>query len=129
MNSREPDNKPSNKKRLVALIAILAGGALAALSIHLNWPAILPVFGMMLLFYGVLEGVSCISGKTEGHGFSSMYSIPELDDLPDAQKMPPTQTRPTSAAPSVETRFCPYCGAPAESDYVFCRSCGKKLPD
>ena len=24
--------------------------------------------------------------------------------------------------------FCPYCGAPAESDYSFCRRCGKQLP-
>ena len=24
--------------------------------------------------------------------------------------------------------FCPYCGAPAEKDYDFCRRCGKKLP-
>ena len=26
-----------------------------------------------------------------------------------------------------ETAFCPYCGAKAEKDYAFCRSCGKKL--
>ena len=27
------------------------------------------------------------------------------------------------------TRFCPYCGADAESDFEFCKSCGRKLPD
>ena len=26
-------------------------------------------------------------------------------------------------------RFCPYCGTEAESDFEFCKSCGKKLPD
>ena len=27
------------------------------------------------------------------------------------------------------TNFCPYCGARVEGDYVFCRVCGKKLPE
>ena len=26
-------------------------------------------------------------------------------------------------------RFCPYCGTQAESDFEFCKNCGKKLPD
>ena len=28
-----------------------------------------------------------------------------------------------------ETRFCPYCGTEAESDFEFCKSCGRQLPD
>ena len=24
--------------------------------------------------------------------------------------------------------YCPYCGAPAEEGFAFCRRCGKKLP-
>ena len=24
--------------------------------------------------------------------------------------------------------FCPYCGTPAEGDYMYCKKCGKRLP-
>ncbi|MBQ9562930.1 MAG: zinc ribbon domain-containing protein [Lachnospiraceae bacterium] len=27
------------------------------------------------------------------------------------------------------TNFCPYCGARVDGDYVFCRVCGKRLPE
>ena len=31
------------------------------------------------------------------------------------------------AARQADAAFCPYCGAPAEEGFAFCRRCGKKL--
>ena len=30
--------------------------------------------------------------------------------------------------PMTDSRFCPYCATPAESDWIFCQACGKRLP-
>jgi len=31
-------------------------------------------------------------------------------------------------AETKSSRYCPYCGAPVESDYRYCNRCGKELP-
>lgn len=28
-----------------------------------------------------------------------------------------------------EAKYCPYCGAKLEDDFIFCNHCGKKLPE
>lgn len=48
-----------------------------------------------------------------GNNFNNDYNTP--------QATPPSNS-------NIVSKFCPYCGAPAEANFEFCNCCGKKLP-
>ena len=68
-------------------------------------------FVLMGLVFVVIAGSNVIISlmNATGENRFSLYDITEEEERP------------------TETAFCPYCGAKAEKDYAFCRSCGKKL--
>lgn len=99
---------------------------------------IFPLFGVFFVVMGLIRTVYAIQ-NTFGENRHSEYDITEEGEEPDpfdprnahredlyrdkAPGTPPYQ----SMSHAREGGFCPYCGAPVEADYEFCRHCGKKL--
>ena len=80
--------------------------------------------------------------NTTGDNRFSEFDVVEMDSEPDPwdEKFRQNKDRYSinescghiekdTEAHSCAVRFCPYCGIEAESDYEFCKSCGRKLPD
>jgi hypothetical protein len=91
-------------------------------------PAIFPVFGVLFVITAVIMGVYNYRNATGKQRYSA-FDITEDSEEPD----PLNERFGEPGAPRGEARgeisgsFCPYCGAPAEADYQFCRRCGRKL--
>lgn len=78
--------------------------------------------------FAVLQAVYQFKNAT-GENRYSEFDITENGEEPDPlekRMAPPSSPAEENKEPG--GGFCPYCGAPAEKDYDFCRRCGKKLP-
>ena len=91
-------------------------------------------FVLMGLVFVVIAGSNVIISlmNATGENRFSLYDITEEGEEPDPleevlNKKEKTAAQKEEEERPTETAFCPYCGAKAEKDYAFCRSCGKKL--
>ena len=95
---------------------------------------IFPLFGVAFIVLGVIR-TAYSAQNAFGKNRYSEYDITEDGEEPDPfdprnadredmyrGTAPHSQTPPPS-----EGGFCPYCGAPVQADYEFCRRCGKRL--
>lgn len=133
MKSVKPGRGPSLMSGVASLLVVVIGIGWTALAIRMEAPAFFPIFGMMFIIFGVINAISGFANGVSSRRFSA-YDIVDEHEEPDplneyfGNAMEPDAPQ-TGDSPSDETRFCPYCGAPAASDYAYCRKCGKKLPD
>lgn len=111
------------------LSSILAGvfGVIWTMAAVQMGAGIFALFGVVFIVFAVLQAVYQFKNAT-GENRYSVFDITEEGEEPD-----PLEKRFSPSSPEEENKrpeggFCPYCGAPAEKDYDFCRRCGKKLP-
>ena len=113
------------------ILAISIGGGLFAL------------FGVVFILMAVGSAIYNFKNATSPNRYS-LYDITEHGEEPDplntmfgsnqtynntGYNTPYYNPQATNYQTSPNSsRFCPYCGTPAASDYEFCNSCGKKLP-
>jgi hypothetical protein len=111
--------------------AALFGVFWTVAAVQMGAPGIFPLFGVLFVILGAVQAVYNFK-KAAGKNRCSAFDITDDGEEPD-----PLEERfgggshPEGAAPSDTggaESFCPYCGAPAEPGFVFCRKCGKKLP-
>ena len=90
--------------------------------------AIFPLFGVVFIIIAVVSAVYNFKNATGKKRFSE-YDIVDSREEPDPlnERFGDPASLTHEAVPEADA-FCPYCGAPAENDYHFCNSCGKKLP-
>ncbi len=133
MKSVKPGRGSSLMGGVASLLVVVIGLIWTALAIQMGLPAFFPIFGAMFCIFGVLNAISGFANATRSNRFS-LYDVVDEREEPD----PLNQRFGDSPAPDApqaddaaggETRFCPYCGAPAANDYAYCRKCGKKLPE
>ena len=129
MKSIKP-GRATSKLGFIAGICVAVFGVgwiIAALAIGAGPFAL---FGIPFVVLAISGAVYNYRNATEENRYSE-YDIVEEDEEPDplneafrqtAQTKPQTETQPASRA------YCPYCGAKAKPDYIFCQSCGKRLP-
>lgn len=89
---------------------------------------IFPLFGVIFILLGIVLAVYHFKNATSENRFS-VFDITDGNEEPDPLNVrfgqpgaPSGTSRPTAES------FCPYCGAPADSDFAYCRKCGKALP-
>ncbi|MGN1008674.1 MAG: zinc ribbon domain-containing protein [Butyricicoccus sp.] len=103
---------------------ILAAGMTAGMGL---FGAIFPLFGVCFIAMGVVNAVYNFKNATGENRYSSFDIVDrneESDPLNErfgAKREPEQTARPAGG-------FCPYCGAPVEGEYVYCRKCGRELP-
>lgn len=89
---------------------------------------IFPLFGVLFIIIGVVNAVYNFKNATGKNRYSA------FDITDDTEEPDPLNERFGGSAEQVQNMplsgdsFCPYCGAPVQSDFAFCRKCGKQLP-
>lgn len=89
---------------------------------------IFPLFGVLFIIIGIFNAVYNFKNATGKNRYSS-FDITDDREEPDPLNQyfgdKPEHTPDTAHTGS---SFCPYCGAPVQDDFAFCRKCGKALP-
>lgn len=86
------------------------------------------LFGVLWTGVAIVQTVYNFKNATKKNRYSQ-FDITDENEEPDPLNQRFAGGRP--AAPERETmdsKFCPYCGAAAQDDFAFCNNCGKKLP-
>ena len=139
MKSVKPGRGPSGMNFIGSLAAIGVGilwtvvaGSMVAQIGGVLW--IFPLFGVLFVGVGIAQAVYHFKNAT-GENRYSAFDITEDGEEPDPLDPKYTAGRrnaPSRAGAGLSRRsagYCPYCGAPVQSDYAFCRACGKRLPE
>lgn len=126
MKSVKPGRGPSALGVWGSVMAAVFGVFWTVMAASMGAPFIFPMFGVLFIITAVVMGVYNYRNATGKRRYSA-FDITEDGEEPD-----PLEERFGAAEPRGEARrgdfgYCPYCGAPAETDYAFCRRCGKKL--
>ena len=102
-------------------------------AINMGAPVFFPLFGLVFIALRVGQAVYNFrnaKGKNRYSAFDIVDSDEEDDPL-NRRYGARHEDAAYSSAPSDSSPaagYCPYCGAPAEEGFAFCRRCGKKLP-
>ncbi len=128
MKSIKPGRGPSALGAWSAVVAVVFGIFWTIMAVNMGAPAIFPVFGVLFILTGVVIGVYHFKNATGKNRYSA-FDITDGDEEPDplSQRFGCSQDDTRQSQPS-DAGFCPYCGAPADGAYAFCRRCGKRLP-
>lgn len=96
--------------------------------------AIFPLFGILFIIIGIVNAFISYKNAFGKNRFSE-YDITDADEevdpfeeLTSKRHEQPSETAEKSESSDIEeSNFCPHCGAKVESDFKYCRKCGKKL--
>lgn len=131
MKSIKPGRGPSMMGGFGAVFSIIFGIFWTGLAASMTQGAgligvIFPLFGVLFIIIGIFNAVYHFKNASGKNRYSA-FDITDENEEPDPLN---EKFRDTSApgAPAAGTHFCPYCGAPVQSDFAFCRKCGSELP-
>lgn len=133
MKSIKPGRGPSMMGGFGAVFGIVFGIFWTVLAASMTQGfglvgVIFPLFGVLFIIIGVVNAVYNFKNATGKNRYS------EFDITDDTEEPDPLnqhfggQPKHTSDVPLTSGSFCPYCGAPVQNDFAFCRKCGKQLP-
>lgn len=126
MKSIKPGRGPLLEGMIGNIFAAVFGVIWTLAAASMGAPPFFLLFGVVFVIFGIVRAVYSYNQATSENRHSA-YDIVEEHEEPDPLNeyfgKPSDREEPLPAA-----GFCPYCGAPAESDYAFCRRCGKQLP-
>ncbi|MBR6767010.1 MAG: zinc ribbon domain-containing protein [Clostridia bacterium] len=92
---------------------------------------IFPLFGVVFVIIAIVIAVYNFRNATSKNRYSE-FDIVDGNEEPDPMNerfgSSDTGSRYNEAG-SDDALFCPYCGTPAEDDYMYCKKCGKRLPE
>lgn len=125
MKSIKPGRGPSLMGGVVSLLVGLGGVFWVLAAASSGAPLFFCLFGVIFIVIAVIQGVYQLYNAKKRNRFS-VFDMTDETEEPD-----PLNARFHSAPPNRPVSgvtFCPYCGAPAEPDFAYCRKCGKALP-
>lgn len=90
-------------------------------------PTLFCLFGVVFVIIGIVQAIYNFQNATGKNRFSS------FDITDENEELDPLNER--FGEPRIEHKdytnengnFCPYCSTKTNSDYEFCRNCGKKI--
>ena len=127
MKSIKPGRGPSMMGGISALFAALFG--------VFRIIVVLQSGGGFFAFFGVIFiAMALVQAWYNFHNASQKDRFSSFDIVDSREEMDPLDPRyagqddiPVRSSDSDAPRFCPYCGAELQSDYLYCPECGKKL--
>ena len=132
MKSIKPGRGPSMKAGVIGIAVAIFGVIWTCVSVSMGAGPLFAMFGVVFIAIAVFDVVYNFRNAT-GENRYSVYDITE-----DGEEIDPLNerfgTKNSEESPQTEqrngkkSRFCPYCGAELASDFVYCNSCGKKIP-
>ena len=120
MKSIKPGRGPSMMGGLGSIFAGVFGVIWTMAAVQMG-AGIFALFGVVFILFAVLQAVYQFKNAT-GENRYSEFDITEDGEEPDPlekRMAPPSSPAEENKEPG--GGFCPYCGAPAEKDYDFCR--------
>lgn len=133
MKSIKPGRGPSMMGGVGAVCSIVFGVFWTVLAASMTRGmgiigVMFPLFGVLFIIIGIMNAVYHFKNAASENRYSA-FDITDEDEEPDPLNGRfGSPSAPPSEAPSAETHFCPYCGAPVQQDFTFCRKCGRELP-
>lgn len=119
------------------IFGILFGIIWTVAAIGIGAPWFFALFGV--IFVGSIAFNTYISWKNAtGENRYSEFDIVEMNSEPDPWderfRSDDTEYEVKESCGHIHEKgtsasFCPYCGTEAETDFEFCKKCGRKLPD
>jgi len=135
MKSIKPGRGPSMHSAVMCIFVALFGvfWTIAAISVG---GFFLAPFGLIFIGIAIFNAVYNFKNATSQNRYSAFDIVDhteESDPLNERYgKSSAAQTENTIKSGTQNTTgkssFCPYCGTKVDGDFVFCNSCGKKLP-
>lgn len=133
MKSIKPGRGPSLMGGIGSVVSIIFGIFWTVLAASMTQGfglvgMIFPLFGVLFIIIGIVNAVYNFKNAT-GENRYSAFDITDDTEEPDPlnERFGTPAEHVHSARPSGNS-FCPYCGAPVQGDFAFCRKCGKQLP-
>ncbi|WP_294449461.1 zinc-ribbon domain-containing protein [uncultured Gemmiger sp.] len=143
MKSIKPGRGPSGMEVVFGVFSVAFGVFWTVLAFSMTrglglFGLIFPLFGVFFVVMGLIRTAYSIHNAFGKNRYSE-YDITDDGEEPDPfdprnahredmYRDNAARSAPYGAGSSAPAGgFCPYCGAPVEADYEFCRRCGKKL--
>lgn len=132
MKSIKPGRGPSFMSGISALFAGLFGVFWTIMACAMGAWFMAP-FGLIFIGIAVANAIYAFKNATSENRYSSFDIVDgeeEVDPWNEKYGKVVTNVKESTEkkAEAAESRYCPWCGTKVEGDYVFCNSCGKKLP-
>ena len=128
MKSIKPGRGPSMMGGVMGIFVAVSGVIWTIAALSMGAPLPFALFGIGFIAVAVYGAVYNFRNAT-GENRYSLYDITEEGEESDPfdEKFGKKRSAPTSPAKG-KNRFCPFCGCELQEDFVYCNSCGKKLP-
>ena len=125
MKSVKPGRGPSMMGGIYSVFAAVFGVVWTALA-----PGAMKLFGICFILLAIVQAAYHFRNAAANKRFS-LYDITEQEEEKDPLQAYMDQTAQEDGRREAggSGGFCPYCGAKADASYVYCRVCGKKLPN
>lgn len=128
MKSVKPGRGTSGMNFLGSVFAIVFGIIWILATISAGAPFFFPLFGLCFIGMAVVQAVYSYKNATGKNRYSA-FDIVDEGEEPDPLDHRYGAARPAATWARSIGGFCPYCGQPTKSNFEYCRSCGKRLPD
>ena len=140
MKSVKPGRGPSMMNAAGSAFAVCFGIIWTAIAFSSGAPFFFPLFGICFIGLAAVQAVYNYKNATNENRYSAFDIVDDSEETDPLNEkfMSNTKMQKTIAADAEvcdeadagdAARFCPYCGTPAESDFEFCKKCGRKLPE
>lgn len=149
MKSVKPGRGPSMMNAAGSVFAVCFGVIWTAIAFSSEAPFFFPLFGICFIGLAAVQAVYNYKNATSKNRYSAFDIVDDSEEIdPLNERFTLNTGRQETAIESAEvcneadaedtgrrtensdaSRFCPYCGTPAENDFEFCKKCGRKLPE
>ena len=128
MKSIKPGRGPLFEGMIGNIFAAVFGIIWTLGAASIGAPPFFLLFGVVFVILGIVRAVYSYQQATSDQRHSAFDIVDEHEEPDPLNERFGKRSTTPSDPPASTDGFCPYCGAPAESDYTFCRRCGKELP-
>lgn len=130
MKSIKPGRGPSMMGGISSVGAVIFGIIWIFAALGIGAPPFFALFGVVFIGMAGVSAYYNFHNATSKNRYSA-YDITEEGEEPDPLEERFGAEREGGEAISAAAAggFCPYCGAPAEKDYLFCRKCGRRIAE
>lgn len=130
MRSIKPGRGPSMMGGFMSLLIGIFGVIWTVLVANMGG-GLFALFGVVFIIIAIVQAVYNFRNATSKDRYS-VFDITDANEETDPLnerfgKSQEYQAR-VNDSQSVDSLFCPYCGAKVDEDFEFCHKCGKKLP-
>lgn len=127
MKSIKPGRGPSMLGGTVSILVGVGGVIWTISAASMGAPIFFTLFGVIFVIIAIVQAVYNFTNATSKNRYSE-FDITDGDEEPDPLNARFDAPQPSALPTSESGGFCPYCGAAMQSDFAFCRKCGKALP-